>query len=54
MVLFESEATRVIGKFNRGKFKIEMLLASVDLWNIVDKYEEIPYSNVDPRVKKEY
>lgn len=41
MASFESEATRVIDNFNGGnfklwKFKIKMLLAFMDLWDIVD------------------
>jgi hypothetical protein len=31
-----------------------MELVFVDLWNIVDKYEGAPSSNVDPKVKKKY
>ena len=31
-----------------------MLLASMDLWNIVDRSKEILPSNVDPNVKKAY
>ena len=59
MASFESEAARVIDKFNEGnfnlwKFKIEMLLAFMDLWDIVDKSEEAPPSNADPKVLKEY
>jgi hypothetical protein len=36
------------------KFKIEMLSASMDLWDIIDESEEAPPSNADPKVKKEY
>ena len=59
MVSFESEAIRVINKFNGGnsniwKFKIQMLLVSIDIWNIVNGSEESPPSNVDPKVLKEY
>ena len=59
MASFESEAARIIDKFNGKKcniwkFKIEMLLVSMDLWNIVDASEEAPPSNTDPKVLKEY
>ena len=42
MASFESEATRTIDnfnemKFNLWKFKFEMLLTSMDLWDIVDR-----------------
>jgi hypothetical protein len=42
MPSFESKATRIIDKFNGGnvniwRFKIEMSLASIDLWDIVDE-----------------
>ncbi len=59
MASLEGESARVIDKFHGGnfnlwKFKIEMLLASMDLWDIVDESEEAPSSNADPKVKKEY
>jgi len=59
MASFEGESARVIdkfhgGKFNLWKFKIEMLLASMDLWDIVDGSEEAPPSNADPKVIKDY
>ena len=31
-----------------------MVLASMDLWDIVDEYEEISLSNTHPKVLKEY
>ena len=59
MTSFESEAVRVIDKFNKKnfniwKFKIQMLLASMDIWDIVDGSKKTPPSNADPRVLKEY
>jgi hypothetical protein len=59
MALFEGDSTRVIDKsngenFNLWKFKMEMVLASMDLWEIVDRSEEAPPSNADPKVIKEY
>ncbi len=44
MALFEGKNTRVINKFNGEnfnlwKFKMEMVLASMDLWEIVDGSE---------------
>ena len=59
MVLFKSDAARMIDKFNEKKFnlckfKIKMLLASMDHWDIVERSEEPPSSNADPKVLKEY
>ena len=59
MTSFDSKATRIIGKFNKQKFnfwkfKFKMLLASMDLWDIVNGSDEPPPSNVDPKVLKEY
>ena len=55
MASFEREVARVIDKFNEGnfnleKFKIEILLASMDLWDIVDGSKETPLSYVEPNV----
>ena len=36
------------------KIRMEMLLASMDLWDIVHKSKELPSSNADPKVLKEY
>lgn len=57
MTLLEGDGARVIGKFNGEnfnlqKFKLEWGLASMNLWGIVDNYEETFFSNVDPKVKK--
>lgn len=57
MALLEDHNVRVIDKFNGENFnlwnpKLEMQLASMDLWNIVDKYEEIPPSNNGPKWRK--
>lgn len=54
MASFEGESARVIDKFNGQnfnfwKFKMEMVLASMDLWDIVDESEEPPSSHCDPR-----
>jgi len=59
MTSFEGESPTVIDKFNAEnfnlwKFKMEMVLASTDLWEIVDRSEEAPPSNTDPKVIKEY
>ena len=40
--------------FNFWKFKINMGLASVDLWGIMDEFEVGPPFNVAPRVRKKY
>jgi hypothetical protein len=31
-----------------------MLSTSMDFWNIIDGSDEVPPSNVDPKMKKEY
>jgi hypothetical protein len=59
MASFEGESARVIDKFNGEnfslwKFKMEMVLASMDLWEIVDGFKEAPPSNADPKIIKEY
>jgi hypothetical protein len=59
MASFEGESTRVIDKFNGEnfnlwKFKMEMVLASMDLWEIVDRSAEAAPSNADPKIIKEY
>jgi hypothetical protein len=59
MASFEDESAKTIDKFhekmfNLWKFKIEMLSASMDFWDIIDGSEEAPPSNADPKVKKKY
>jgi hypothetical protein len=59
MTSFEGESARVIDKFNGEnfslwKFKMEMVLASMDLWEIVEGSEEAPPSDADPKVIKDY
>jgi transposase InsO family protein len=59
MASFEGESARVIDKFkgenfNLWKFKMEMVLASMDLWEIVDDSEEAPADDADTKVKKDY
>jgi hypothetical protein len=59
MASFEEENAKIIYKFNGEnfslwKFKMEMVLASMDLWEIVDRSEEASPSNADPKVIKEY
>ncbi len=59
MASFEGESARVIDKFNGEnfslwKFKMEMVLASMDLWEIVEGSEEAPPSDADPKVIKDY
>jgi hypothetical protein len=51
--------TRVLNKFHEerfslSKFKMEMILASIDLWDIVDGSDKASPSNTDPKVFKEY
>lgn len=57
MASLDNEGARVVDKFNGEKFnlwkfKLEMELASVDLWGIVDENEEATPPNVNPKVKK--
>ena len=59
MASFENESARVIDKFkgdnfNLWKFKMEMVLESMDLWEIVDESEEPPSIDDDPKVIKDY
>jgi hypothetical protein len=54
MTSFEGENARVIDKFNGEnfnlwKFKMEMVLASMDLWEIVDGFEEAPHPMRTPK-----
>lgn len=57
MTFLEGKGSRVIDKingenFNLWKFRLEMGLAVMDLWGIVDESKEDPPSNVEPKVKK--
>ena len=59
MTSFKSEASRIIDKFNEWKFKfwkfkIKMLLASIDFWDIMDGSKEPLASNADLKMLKEY
>ena len=59
MASFEGESAKIIDKFNGDnfnpwKFEMEMVLASMDLWEIVDDSEEAPPSNADAKVMKDY
>jgi hypothetical protein len=54
MALFEGESTRVIDKFNGEnfnlwKFKMEMVLASMDLWEIVDGSKRLHHPMRTPK-----
>ena len=56
---FESKANKIIdkfigGEFNLYNFKIKILLASMDLWHIVNISVEPPPFNVDFKVLKKY
>lgn len=59
MVASEGEGLRVIEKFKGGNFyhwkkKMEHLLASLDLWDIVDESKDPLSDDGDVKVKKEY
>lgn len=58
MTLVEGDGSRVINKlngenFNLLKFKLEMGLASVDLWAIVDKSKASSHSKCWSKSKEE-
>ena len=59
MASSEGEGLRVIDKFNGEnfglwKFKMEMILAEKDLWDIVDDTEAAPPSIANEQVNKVY
>ena len=59
MATFENESARSIDKFNGEnfglwKFRMEMVLASMDLWEIVEETEEPPSKDGDAKEIKEY
>ena len=59
MATFESESVRNIDKFNGEnfglwKFCMEMVLLSMDLWEIVDKSVEARPKYANPKVIKNY
>lgn len=59
MAYLENEGTRVTDKFHREKFslrkfKMEMVLASMELWGIVDNSEKTSPSKLKPKMLKEY
>lgn len=58
MTLLKGDGARIIDKFiekyfNTWRFKIDIRLASMDIWGIVDKSKASSPSNVDPLVKKD-
>ena len=59
MASSDNEGLRVVDKFNGEnfslwKFKMEMVLASCDLWDIVDESEGAPPSDADVKDKKAF
>ena len=59
MATFESESARNIDKFNGEnfglwKFRMEMVLSSIDLWEILDESEKPPTADADAKEIKEY
>ena len=59
MASSDNEGLSVVDKFNGEnfslwKFKMEMVLASRDLWDIVDESEAAPPSNADVKDKKAF
>ena len=59
MASFEGEGAKVVDKFDGvnfhlWKFKIEMVLAEKELWEIVEGSEEPRFFSRDPKVKIAY
>ena len=59
MTSFEGEGSKVIDKFNGfnfqlWKFKMEMVMAEKELWDIVEGSEQFPHSSTYPRVIQAY
>ena len=59
MASYEGEGPKVVDKFDGmnfhlWKFKMEMVMAEKELWDIVDGSEEPPHSTSDPRVMQTY
>ena len=59
MATYESESARSIEKFNGEnfslwKFRMEMVLSSMDLWEIVDESEKPPLADADSKDIKEF
>ena len=59
MASFEGESLKVVDKFDRvnfhlWKFKMEMVMAEKELWEIVDGSEELLHTTADPRVMQVY
>ena len=59
MTSYESEGPKVVDKFDGvnfhlSKFKMEMVMAEKELWEIVDGSEDPPHSISDPRVMQAY
>ena len=59
MAYLENEGARIMDKFHTErfrlrKFKMEVVLASMKFWDIVNGSKKAPLSNSDPKVLKEY
>jgi transposase InsO family protein len=59
MASFEGEGPKVVDKFDGvnfhlWKFKMEMVMAEKELWEIVEGSEEPPFSSTDPRIMQAY
>ena len=59
MASYEGGCPKVVDKFDGvifhlWKFKMEMVMAEKELWEIVDGSEEPPHSTSDPRVMQAY
>lgn len=59
MAYLKSEGVRVMNKFHKEKFtlwkfKLKIVLASMDLWGIIDRSKKVSPSNAYPELLKEY
>lgn len=59
MAASEGDGVRIIDKFNgvnfgMWKFKMEMILAEKDLWDVADGGEEPPSADADLKTKKAF
>ena len=59
MATFEGEGAKVVDKFDGvnfhlWKFKMEMVMAEKELWEIVEGSEEPPSSDAEARVRTAY
>ena len=59
MASYEGESLKIVDKFRGDNFhvwkaKMELLLSTLDLWEIVDESEKAPGEEASSKVKKDY